>query len=95
MEEAQDRQKGLSIHITSKIIMKGLTTSHASLFEALHDVFLVSLCDFRLVIPCMRFIEFLADVGRGCAHGGANKHFGPSHSTAMTSNCRSCQGPVG
>jgi hypothetical protein len=86
MEEVQDRQKGLSMCIASTIIMKGLMASCASFFEALHDVYLVSLCDFRSVILCMRLTDFLA----GCwarVHGGANPLSGPSHSTATVSNC--------
>jgi hypothetical protein len=35
------------------------------------------------------------NVGRGCAHDGANPHSGPLHSTATMSNSRSGQGPVG
>jgi hypothetical protein len=50
------------MHITSIIIMKGITTIHASLFEALHDVYLVSLCEFSSVILCMKLTKFLADV---------------------------------
>jgi hypothetical protein len=63
MEEAQDRHKGLSMHIASTIIMKGLMASHASFFEVLHNVYLVSVCNFRSVILRMRLTEFLEDVG--------------------------------
>jgi hypothetical protein len=52
------------MRITSTIIMKGLMTSCASLFEALHDVYLVSMCEFSSVILHMRLIEFLVDVGQ-------------------------------
>jgi hypothetical protein len=95
MEEVHDRAKGLSMRIASNIIMKGLTASCASLFEALRDVYRASVCAFRSVILLMRFLQFLADVGQGHAHGGANFLSGPSHSTATMSNSRSGQGPVG
>jgi prefoldin subunit 5 len=65
MEYVQDQHKGLSVRITSTIIMKGLTASCASLFEALHDVYLVSMCEFSSMILRMRLTEFLADVGQG------------------------------
>jgi hypothetical protein len=86
---------GLSVCIKMTIIMKGLMTSCASSFAALHDVYLVSVCDFRSVILCMRLIEFLVDVGRGCAHSGANLHSGPSNSSATMSNNRIGQCPMG
>jgi hypothetical protein len=43
MEEAQYLHKVLLMRVASTITMKGLTASHASLFEALHDVYLVSI----------------------------------------------------
>jgi hypothetical protein len=36
--------------IASTIIMKGLTTSRASFFEALHNFYLASVCEFRSMI---------------------------------------------
>jgi hypothetical protein len=95
MEEAQDRQKGFLMGIASTIIMKGLTNSCASLFEALHNVYLVSMCKFRSMILCMRLTEFLEDVGRGCTHDKVNPLSGPSHSTTTTSNYRLGLCPVG
>jgi hypothetical protein len=80
-------------HVT--IIMKGLMPKCASFLEALLDIDIVSVCKFRLVILCMRLIEFLADVGRGCAHDRSNLFSRPSHSTTMTLNYQSGQGPVG
>jgi hypothetical protein len=88
MEEAQDQHKGLPMHITLTIIMKGLVASRASFFEALHDVYLVPICDFSSIILHMILTKLLVDVGRGCAHGGANPLSGPSHSTTTTSNCQ-------
>jgi hypothetical protein len=87
MEEVHDREKGFLMRIASTIIMKGLMTSCASLFEVLHDVYLASVCAFMLVILRMRLPEFLADVGQGHAHGGSNPLSGPSHSIATTWNC--------
>jgi hypothetical protein len=53
------------MRIASTIIMKGLMASCASFFEALHDVYLVSIWEFSLVTLWMRLTEFLAYIGQG------------------------------
>jgi hypothetical protein len=65
MEETQYHHKGLPMCITSTIIMKGLMASRASFFETLHDIFLVSMCEFSSVILRIRLTDFLVDVGQG------------------------------
>jgi hypothetical protein len=42
------------MHIVSAIYEVGLSTSHASFFEVLHDVYIVVVCDIMLVILQMR-----------------------------------------
>ena len=65
MEEAQYRHKSFPMRIVSTIIMKGVMASRASFFEALHDIFLVSMCEFSSMILRIRLTEFLVDVGQG------------------------------